>query len=246
MHKAWDLSSVHTRVKLCEFESLDAAYEASFLGADLLGFHIFKEQEYCAKAHADAGYRAKAEKFAKIFADLPDTVGKCLLTDLDEPELFEVLGLVSFDSIQLYNHVSREELAELRRRAGEGVRIIKLMSEKSVENGCDDDTFIRRYEDLVDAFLLDSSWLGGTGVKGDWEHCAAIVAKCSVPVFLAGGLTADNVREAIAKVRPFGVDVENGVSNRLRDGTKVKNMMKCRLFVEKVREADWLVGKTGA
>lgn len=97
------------------------------------------------------------------------------------------------------------------------------------------------YEEVVDAFLLDSFFVGGTGTPGDWEHCAAIVRKAKAPVFLAGGLTAANVYEAIKKVRPFGVDVENGVSDKLADGRRIKNMLKCRLFTEKVREADWKI-----
>jgi len=58
------------------------------------------------------------------------------------------------------------------------------------------------------------------------------------------GLTVDNVYQAIQTVQPFGVDVENGVSDRLPDKRRVKNMLKCRLFVEKVKEADWKIRKT--
>lgn len=233
MKRAWDLDSSHTRIKLCEFESLDAAYEASFLGAEFLGFHIFAFQDH----------RAKAERFAEIFRYLAPGVEKTLLTNLTGERLAEVLSVLSVDAIQLYNPITREEIRDLRERLGGEVKLLKVMSEKSEENGRDDDAFIAYYDDLVDAFLLDSAWIGGTGKTGNWEHCAEIVRKCRAPVFLAGGLTADNVRQAIDQVRPFGVDVENGVSDRLPDGRRVKNMMKCRLFVEKVREADRLLGR---
>src|SRR6185312_2649829 len=70
----------------------------------------------------------------------------------------------------------------------------------------------------VDALLLDSGnphlaikELGGTGRVHDWTHSARIVRKCGKPVFLAGGLRADNVRSAIDAVRPFGLDLCSGV-----------------------------------
>lgn len=234
--RAWDTRSRHTRIKLCEFESLDAAYEASFIGADLLGFHLFAFQDHL----------AKARKFADIFRDLPDHVEKTLLTNLTGDRLHEALSLLKVDAIQLYNHVSRADILSLRERLGQSVKLLKVMSEQPAENGCDDETFIADYDDIVDAFLLDSAWIGGTGIAGNWDHCAEIVRQCQSPVFLAGGLTADNVRQAIEQVRPFGVDVENGVSDRLPDGRRVKNLLKCRLFVEKVKEADWRLGRNNA
>jgi phosphoribosylanthranilate isomerase len=229
MDKVWDQSQSDTRIKLCEFEALEATYEASFIGADFLGFHIFSDQDVM----------AKAQKFKEFFTYLPPTPIKTLLTDLPLNTLFEVLDIVQFDAIQLYNHCSREDIKKIRDHTPSYIKILKVMSEKSAENGVDDNAFIARYDDIVDAFLLDSFYEGGTGMTGDWEHSADIVRQCQSPVFLAGGLTADNVQQAIAKVRPFGVDVENGVSDRMPDGRRLKNMLKCRLFIEKVRTADW-------
>jgi phosphoribosylanthranilate isomerase len=70
----------------------------------------------------------------------------------------------------------------------------------------------------VDALLLDSGnpalkvkILGGTGQKHDWKISRRIVEQAPVPVFLAGGLNPENVREAIDQVGPFGLDLCNGV-----------------------------------
>jgi phosphoribosylanthranilate isomerase len=80
----------------------------------------------------------------------------------------------------------------------------------------------------VDALLLDSGnqalavkELGGTGRRHDWAISRTIVEAASVPVWLAGGLTADNVAEAVATVRPFGLDVCSGVrvAGALDEGT---------------------------
>lgn len=234
MNHLWDISKRYTRIKLCEFESLDAAYEASFIGADFLGFHLFSDQDYFNKVH----------KFKEIFKYLPPRINKTLLTDIDFEDLFQLLSVIKIDTLQLYDDCSRKDILLLKEKFSH-IKILKVMSEKSDENFTDNDNeFIQYYDELVDAFLLDSFRIGGTGMTGNWEHCTKIVQQCHSPVFLAGGLTADNVYQAIKTVQPFGVDVENGVSDRLADGRRVKNMFKCRLFIEKVKEADRKTQKT--
>ena len=77
--------------------------------------------------------------------------------------------------------------------------------------------------EYVDAILLDSGnpklavkELGGTGRRHDWKLSRQIVETCGKPVFLAGGLNADNVKEAVETVQPYGVDICTGVRT---DGT---------------------------
>ena len=152
------------------------------------------------------------------------------------------MNIIEVEAIQLYSQYTIEQIQRVRKKYPD-IKILKVMSEKSQENGKSDDEFIAYYDEYVDAILLDSFFEGGTGVTGDWEHCREIVQKCKSPVFLAGGLTADNVAKAIEIVKPFGVDVENGVGTRMPDGIRLKNMLKCRLFIEKVREADWYLKK---
>jgi len=75
-----------------------------------------------------------------------------------------------------------------------------------------------RLEASVDGILLDSGnqklaikELGGTGRTHDWKLSRTIRERVDVPLFLAGGLTADNVAQAIGEVRPFGIDICSGV-----------------------------------
>lgn len=226
----WDLSANYTRIKLCEFECLDSAYEASHIDADALGFHIFSRQNVSEKVH----------RFAEIFGYMPDHIHKVLLTDVDYMTLVEgVLPKLAIDAVQLYPDWTPERIGELRASLSDSVRIIKVMSAQTKENIWQDDaTFVRRYAPVVDGFLLDSWRMGGTGVTADWSHCADIVRLSPRPVILAGGLRSDNVAKAIRTVRPFGVDVETGVSDRLPNGPLVKNMLKCREFVDVVRTFD--------
>ena len=80
---------------------------------------------------------------------------------------------------------------------------------------------IRRYEPYCDFFLLDTSvkgLTGGTGVPHDWEVSRRLVESTRKRTFLAGGLTPDNVSNAIRTVQPYGVDTNSGVKSP--DGRK--------------------------
>jgi phosphoribosylanthranilate isomerase len=74
---------------------------------------------------------------------------------------------------------------------------------------------------------------GGTGVRLDLDFATTFAAKCPVPVILAGGLTPDNVAEAIRMVRPYAVDVSSGIEERLG----VKSALMMRDFIQAAREA---------
>ncbi len=108
---------------------------------------------------------------------------------------------------------SREEYLQLR-AALPGVRLVQVIHVMDAE-AIDEAMVIAP---LVDAILLDSGntrlairELGGTGRTHDWSFSRRIVESVALPVFLAGGLRPENVREAIDTVQPFGVDVCSGV-----------------------------------
>ncbi len=91
------------------------------------------------------------------------------------------------------------------------VQVIHVLDEGSVEEAV-------RVSESVDALLLDSGnpnlkikELGGTGRTHDWSLSRRIVEQARTPVFLAGGLNAQNVRQAIEAVQPFGIDLCSGV-----------------------------------
>ena len=91
------------------------------------------------------------------------------------------------------------------------VQVIHVLGDQSVDEAAE-------LAEYTDAILLDSGIpnlevkeLGGTGRRHDWSLSCQIVETCGKPVFLAGGLNAENVREAIETVRPFGLDLCSGV-----------------------------------
>jgi phosphoribosylanthranilate isomerase len=103
------------------------------------------------------------------------------------------------------------------------VQVVHIIGERSVENALE-------ISEQVDALLLDSGkpnlqikQLGGTGLVHDWALSRKVVEKSKVPVFLAGGLNADNVKKAMDKVHPFGLDVCSGVrTNQKLDPKKLE------------------------
>ena len=88
----WDCEKPQTRIKLCEFENLDSAYEASFLGCEFLGFHLFSDQDI----------PVKTAKFEEIFEELPPYVEKTLLTDLEIGKLLPILKTGSGSVLRRY------------------------------------------------------------------------------------------------------------------------------------------------
>ena len=139
-------------------------------------------------------------------------------------------------NVQIHGEIGVEELARLRSSRPQ-LAIIKSLI---VRDGRLDElkALIRQYESFVDAFILDSfdedsGASGATGKVHDWSVSCELV-KCSRrKVLLAGGLTPDNVGDAIRKVRPAGVDVHTGVEGE--DGRKDPD--RVQRFVDAARAA---------
>lgn len=114
------------------------------------------------------------------------------------------------------------------------VQVIHVSDSSSIQ-------YAERISLFVDAILLDSGnpkantkILGGTGNTHNWDISCELVKAVDVPVFLAGGLNATNVAEAIDKVKPYGVDICNGV----RTGGAL-DPLKLAAFIAAVRTADY-------
>ncbi|MFC6864757.1 phosphoribosylanthranilate isomerase [Halomicroarcula sp. GCM10025817] len=131
------------------------------------------------------------------------------------------------DAIQIHDGLSPAELGALDRRVTQSIVAV-------VDAEADD---LEAYASHADALLVDSvdaEGAGGTGETHDWERTREVVDSLSVPVLLAGGLTPENVAEAVETVRPFAVDVASGVEQR--GGQKDHDAVEA--FVEGVAAAD--------
>jgi len=138
-------------------------------------------------------------------------------------------------TVQIVSHLSPGESERLPRLlpATRRVQVVHVENESALD-------LIEPYAPHVHAFLLDSGRpslstpeYGGTGRTHDWHVSAEFVRRSPHPVFLAGGLSPDNVGQAIERVRPFGVDLCSGVRTDGRlDGDKLE------AFIQAVRQAD--------
>jgi len=145
---------------------------------------------------------------------MPPPIASFLLTrHTDASSISKHHALVRTNTIQLVDMPEPEVYGQLREVLPgiKLVQVVHVLGEESIEEA-------QRVAEQVDAILLDSGnphlkvkELGGTGRIHDWVISCKIRESISKPLFLAGGLNSENVREAIEVVQPFGVDVCSGV-----------------------------------
>jgi len=200
-------------VKICGITNLDDARAAVDAGADALGFNFWRP-----------GRRYMApERVAEIAAALPVYVWRVgVFVDEEPREILRVAGEAGLTAVQFHGSEAPLVLEAIGGftklkafRIGEQFRPDALASYRA------------------DAFLLDGAGAapGGNGVAFDWER--AIAAKPYGRIVLAGGLTPENVGEAVRRVRPWGVDVASGVES----GPGRKDPGKMERFVRAARGA---------
>jgi phosphoribosylanthranilate isomerase len=193
------------RVKICCIASVAEANMAIAHGASALGL---------VSAMPSGPGVISDELIAEIAGAVPPYVSTFLLTSrTDSDSIVRQARACGTNSLQIVDAVADAVYGDLRRELPETriVQVVHVDGEDAVE-------VARRIAPRVDALLLDSGnralpvkELGGTGRTHDWALSRRIVAAVKCPVFLAGGLNAGNVFEAIDRVRPYGVDLCSGV-----------------------------------
>lgn len=216
-----------TRIKICCISSPEEAALAIDRGADALGL--------VGRMPSGPGVIEDAS-ISAIIDTVPPPIATFLLTsETKSDKIVHHARRCRADTIQLVDRTETDVYPIIRaslpsRRL---VQVIHVDGEETIQTAID----AARH---VDAVLLDSGRpsaavkeLGGTGRIHDWAISRAIVEACPCPVFLAGGLTPDNVADAIREVHPFGVDLCTGVRT---DGKL--DAEKLRDFVSAVASAD--------
>lgn len=201
------------KVKICGITNRDDAFAAVEAGADALGF-IFAPE-----ARAKGRYISPGEARA-IVADLPPFVTAVAVTvNATEHELDTYLKFM--DCVQLHGEEPAALAARFGRRAIKALPVDEHFSPARV------------LEYAVGAVLLDAhvpGQRGGTGKTADWDRAREAAAQ-GTPIILAGGLTPENVAEAVQAVHPYAVDVCGGVE---REPGK-KDHERIRRFIENAR-----------
>lgn len=178
---------------------------------------------------------------AEIFAALEGRAQRVLLVVTQtEEETVEYVRRLQPDILQLCGNrlPATPEFAAQCRAVRPGLRVLQAV-------GVDGPEAIDRakyFAGFCDMLILDSiapgiAGIGAAGRTHDWSIDAEIVHSVPCHVVLAGGLDAENVRDAIEAVRPWGVDSFTRTSDRLPDGGSRKNIEKVRAFVQAAREA---------
>ena len=199
-------------VKICGITRVEDALAAVRLGADWIGFNFWpRSRRYIAP-------RAAAE----IVAALPASVVPAgVFVDPTAEELADAVRASGIQVVQLHGDEPSALCAASPVPVVKGIRVRDSHSLAQLAT----------YE--VAGFLLDSATpgYGGSGTPFDWALAAEAAA--SVPVWLAGGLTPENVAEAVQRVRPRGVDVASGVES----APGVKDLAKMEAFIRNAKAA---------
>ncbi len=202
-----------TRVKICGITSVQDAELVIDAGADMLGLNFVPSSKRFIS-------REEGRRIVEHCRGRIETVA--VVADLSTAELRALRRDTRVDALQLHGDESSEVLEELSEADFKAVRIATA----------EDVLSARRYRGprlLVDAKV--GSALGGTGHVFDWSLLGELVRERQV--ILAGGLSPDNVAEAVRQVRPWAVDVASGVEAVAPQ----KDAERVRAFVERARQA---------
>jgi len=183
---------MRTRVKICGITRPEDGIEAARLGADAIGLVFYAPSP----RHVTV---AQAQAVCAALPPFVSVVG--LFVDAPAAEVLEVLQAVPLDVLQFHGDEAPAYCAAFGRPYLKALRM---------RDGLDVAAEARRYADaqglLLDTYVPGEA--GGTGQSFDWQR---VPQGLDQPIILAGGLTPDNVAEAITTARPYGVDVSGGV-----------------------------------
>jgi phosphoribosylanthranilate isomerase len=206
-----------TRVKICCISTIEEAEMAVKYGASALGL--------VGKMPSGPGIISD-EQIYKIAQTVPPAISTFLLTsETAANDIIEHYKKTQTSTIQIVDKLKQGTYQAIKQAlpAIKIVQVIHVIDESTIEEAI-------KISELADALLLDSGnpnlhikELGGTGRVHNWTISKKIVEQVKVPVFLAGGLHAENVQQAIEAVQPFGVDLCSGVrTNNLLDPYKLE------------------------
>ncbi|MEH2223483.1 phosphoribosylanthranilate isomerase [Nostoc sp.] len=217
------------RVKICGITQPQQSIAIASLGATALGFIcVPNSPRYVTTSQIRA---AVAELPANI-----DTIG--VFANASIPEISQIVADSGLTGVQLHGDESPDFCYQLR-QVLPNIEIIKALRIRSLEHL---DT-TADYTKFVDTLLLDAyhpQHLGGTGKTLDWTMLEQFSPSC--PWLLAGGLTADNIVQALNQVNPSGVDLSSGVERTPGD----KDLDKVAKLFEKMGSREWGAEEQGS
>lgn len=207
------------RVKICGITQIEQGQAIVALGADSIGFICVPQSP---RYVTPDGLRAIAEALPKA------TVKVGVFANHGMAEIISVVQQARLSAIQLHGAESPEFCRQLRQVITPEIELIKAFRLKSASSLAETSAYLN----CVDTLLLDAyhpKILGGTGHTLDWQDLAQF--KPAIPWMLAGGLTADNIQEALSRLQPDGIDLSSGVERSPGD----KDLAKVAELFNKLR-----------
>jgi phosphoribosylanthranilate isomerase len=212
------------RVQIAGVSTLEEALFAARAGADALGFTLRLPHG----PHDGLG----DEGAARIVAALPPFVTPVAISyPKTAAEAIDLVRVIGARAIQFHGDIELDEVARFAEEEPWVTRVksVSVTGEDAIKEASE-------WACHVDALILDTydpatGRRGATGQTHDWRISREIVRRIPVPVILAGGLTPQNVAEAIRTVGPWGVDVHTGIENR--DGTR--NIKSIEWFIHNAK-----------
>ncbi len=202
--------------KICGITTIDDACGVIESGAGALGFNFYAPSPRSIPLGSDLAW------ISKLKADYPDVARVAVVVNPDEMLLQRLVDTRSFDAIQFHGDESPEFCSVEGIRFPHWIKAVRVRSEENLRSASNFDTpFL-----LLDAAVLGT--YGGSGHTIDWRLASRFVADHpDKRVILAGGLTSENVAEAVEQVNPHAVDVASGVES----AAGVKDPVKVRAFI---------------
>lgn len=209
-----------TRVKVCGLTREQDVHAAVDAGADAIGVIV--------DVPVDTPREVSVDHARNLIAAAPPFVTTVLVTMQNRPgRVIELVDAVDPDAVQLHGDLPSGDVAYVRSKLS--ARLIRAVSG-------DDPEAAHRHDAVADTLLLDTPTVdgaGGTGRTHDWERARDLTETLESPVILAGGLTPENVTEAVQTAEPYAVDVASGVEATPGE----KDAMKVLSFIERARRA---------
>ena len=208
-----------TKIKICGIKTLKDARAAIEAGADYLGFNFyprsvrFIERQACAEITSVLKKEHPHVNLVGVFVNSSFTAVQ------------DILNACSLHLAQLHGDETPEMVASFE---GKAYKAIRLSADSETDSRTITD-FAKTRQGVGPALLVDAAvkgLYGGSGVTADWNGAAELAKQ--YPLLLAGGLTPENIADAIRQVRPWGVDVASGVESAPgeKDSGKMKAFVK--------------------
>ena len=202
-----------TKIKICGIKTINDALAAVDAGTDLIGFNFYPKSP----RYVEVGM---CRNIMSVLRQIGNVTCVGVFVNASVSEILATMDTLGLNLAQLHGDETPEILQALDGKAFKAFRGIP-------ENI---DGFERQN---APAFLVDAAvkgMYGGSGVTADWDGAVELAKK--FPLLLAGGLTPENVAEAVRRVKPWGVDVASGVES----APGMKDARKMKAFLSAVRE----------